>query len=369
MRWYVVDALDKAFGRTKKCLFEPFDFWKWMKLAIIVMLIGGSGGNFNGGGNSYSSNDYTLPDSGPAGSFSEAFAGFFDQMPTAPDLGLIIGIIVLIFVLILFFSYVSSVMEFVFVDSLVSNDVRFWEYSRRYLRKGLGLFAFRILVGIILLAIIALMALPFVLPLIASSGGNFADNIGIAIISFMFLLISIILVAAIIGGIISSFINLSIPVAIYTETGIFRAFANVFGQFRKDWQQIIGYWFGRIVLGIAVAIVVGIVLLMVIIAVGLFFLLADALFYFVLSALLPGSDIAIWIILVPIILIELIIFIFLLAFVALPGRVFMKYHMITFLQQWYPEVEIPVFDMQEINEVEKEGEEDGEGEEGSVIES
>jgi hypothetical protein len=350
MTWYVVDALDKAFGRTKKCLFEPFDFWKWMKLVIIVMLIGGVGSNFNSGGNNYSSDGYNLPESGTTDSFTNVFTGFVDQIPTDPGMGLIIGIIVLIFVLILLFSYVSSVMEFVFVESLVSNDVRFWEYSRRYLRKGLGLFVFRILIGILFLAIIAIMALPFVLPLIDSSGGNFLDAIASNAIPLIFLLISILLVTAIIGGIISSFINLSIPVAIYTESGIFRAFSNVFRQFRKDWKQIIGYWFGRIVLGIAVGIVVAIILLIVIIAAGLFILLIDMLLYFALSAILPGSDSIVWMIIAPIILIELIFFILLLAFITLPASVFMKYHMLTFLQQWYPDVVIPVFDMQPINE-------------------
>ncbi|WP_135612510.1 hypothetical protein [Methanococcoides sp. AM1] len=358
MDWYVAEAVDKALSRTKKCLFEPFDFWKWMKLAIIVMLIGGSGSNFNGSGNSYSSNDYDFQDSGPFEGFADSFGELADQIPTsAPDLGLIIAIILFIFALILFFSYVSSVMEFVFVDSLVSNEVKFWEYSRKYLRKGLGLFAFRLLVGILLLAIIVAMALPFVLPLIVSSGQNLEETIMIAIVSAIFLLIGIILIVAIIGGIISSFINLSIPVAIYTETGIFRAFANVLGQFRKDWKQIIGYWFGRMILGIAVAIIIGILLLLVMIAVGLFLLLADLLLYFILTTIMPGSEIAIWIILVPIILIELVIFIFLLALIALPASVFMKYHMITFLQQWYPEVEIPLFDVEWVDE-EKEGEEE-----------
>ncbi|SES92705.1 hypothetical protein SAMN04488587_1619 [Methanococcoides vulcani] len=370
MRWYVVDAVDRAYARTKKCLFEPFDFWKWMKLVIIVMLIGGSGGNYNGGngggggGDGYSSNDYTLPDLGPTDSFAEAFAGIGDLIPTsAPNLGLIIAIIVFIFALILFFTYVSSVMEFVFVDSLVSNEVKFWEYSRKYLRKGLGLFTFRLLYGIILLIIIAIMALPLILPLISSSGENIAETIGMAILSTIFLLVGIILLVAIIGSIISSFINLSIPVAIYTDTGIFRAFANVFGQFRKDWKQIFAYWFGRILLGIGIAIVVGILLLIVIIAVGLFLLFADLLFYFILSTVLPGSYLAIGIILVPIILIELVFLIFLIAFIALPARVFMKYHMLSFLQQWYPEVEIPVFDVQQINE-EEEGEEEESDREG-----
>ena len=350
MTWYVVDALDKAFGRTKKCLFEPFDFWKWMKLVIIVMLIGGIGGNFNGGGNSYSSDDYNLPESSATDSFTDVFRGFADQVPTGTSQGLIIGIVVLIFVLILFFSYVSNVMEFVFVESLVSNDVRFWEYSRRYMRKGLGLFLFRVLTGILLLAIIAVMALPFVLPLIGTSGENFTDTIASNIISLIFLLISILLVTAIIGGVISSFINLSIPVAIYTESGIFRAFSYVFRQFRKDWKQIVVYWFGRILLGLVVGIAVVIISLIVMVAVGLFILFADMLLYLALSALLPGSDAIIWMILVPLILIQAILFILLLAFIALPASVFMKYHMLTFLQQWSPDVEIPVFDMQQIDE-------------------
>lgn len=350
MTWYVVDALDKAFGRTKKCLFEPFDFWKWMKLVIIVMLIGGIGGNFNGGGNSYSSDDYNLPESGSTDSFTDVFRGFANQVPTGTSQGLIIGIVVLIFVLILFFSYVSSIMEFVFVESLVSNDVRFWEYSRRYMRKGLGLFLFRVLTGILLLAIIAVMALPFVLPLIGTSGENFTDTIASNIISLIFLLISILLVTAIIGGVISSFINLSIPVAIYTESGIFRAFSYVFRQFRKDWKQIVVYWFGRILLGLVVGIAVVIISLIVMVAVGLFILFADMLLYLALSALLTGSDAIIWMILVPLILIQAILFILLLAFIALPASVFMKYHMLTFLQQWYPDVEIPVFDMQQIDE-------------------
>ncbi|WP_440952325.1 DUF7544 domain-containing protein [Methanococcoides sp. FTZ1] len=360
MDWYVVDSVDKAISRTKKCLFEPFDLWKWVKLAIIVMLIGGSGGNFNGGGNSYTPDTYRIPDSGPADGFSDMFGGFADQIPTtAPDLGLIIGIVVLIIALVLFFSYVSSVMEFVFVDSLVSNEVKFWEYSRKYLRKGLGLFTLRLLIGIILLAIIAIMALPIILPLLASRGANFEETIGMIIVSTIFLLIGMILLAAIVGGIISSFINLAIPVAIYTETGIFRAFANVFAQFRKDWKQIIAYWFGRILLAIGIAIVVGLLMLLAMAIAGLIFLMIDAIIYFTISALV-ASNIAVWMVLAPIILIELIIFIFLLAFIALPARVFMKYHMITFLQQWYPEVKVPVFDVGEIDEVEEIGEEEEE---------
>jgi hypothetical protein len=37
MSWNGIDAVDKAVSRTKRALFEPFDFWKWIKLAIIIL--------------------------------------------------------------------------------------------------------------------------------------------------------------------------------------------------------------------------------------------------------------------------------------------------------------------------------------------
>lgn len=323
-----------------------------MKLAIIVMFIGGGSGS-NGGGNTYSPDGFNLPDSGAVDSFSGFLEGFVNMIPTDPGSGLIIGMIILIFGIALFFVYVSSVMEFVFVESLVSNDVRFWEYSRMYLRKGMGLFAFRLLVGVILLVVVVALALPFVLPLLGNSGENVLDVIQDRALILIVELIVIILIVAIIGAIINSFVNLSIPVAIYGKTGIFRAFSNVIGNFRKDWQQILVYWVGRFFLGLAVGIAVVIILLVTIIAAGIFMLLVDVLLYFVLSTLLSGPDTFVWLILVPVIILQVIVFLLLISFVAMPARVFMKYHMLTFLQQWYPDTKIPVFDMQGIDMKEK----------------
>ncbi len=56
MSWYGIDAVDKAISRTRRALFEPFDFWKWVKLAIIIFFLGGSGSNFGGSGNNYRMN-------------------------------------------------------------------------------------------------------------------------------------------------------------------------------------------------------------------------------------------------------------------------------------------------------------------------
>lgn len=50
MGWYGLEAFNSAIKRTKKSLAEPFDFWKWIRLGIIIFFIGGGGmgiPNFN----------------------------------------------------------------------------------------------------------------------------------------------------------------------------------------------------------------------------------------------------------------------------------------------------------------------------------
>lgn len=343
MSWYVVDALDGAFERTKKCLFEPFDFWKWVKLTIIVLLLGG-GASFNSGGGNYSfdeSDMQNLPDF-PAGP-GDFFHGISDSI-ASNVLGYIIGAIILLILLALVLSYISSVMEFVLVESLVSNDVRFWEYSRRFLGNGFALFLFRLLIGIVFLIIIAILSLPFIYMLIGQGDGNMENARAAGIVFFILFLIIIVFVLALIGGIVGSFVNLSIPVSLYTGSSIFKAFSMVLAKFRQDWQQIILYWIGRIILSIAVGIAVGIAALIVAAIALMLFLIIDGGFYFVLSALLPGSDMWVWLLLVPVILIQIVLFILIMAFVGMPARVFVKYHMLTFLQMWYAGLEMPMFD-------------------------
>ena len=340
MSWYVLDALDRAVERTRKCLFEPFDFWKWMRLAVIVLLLGGLGSS---GGNT-SNYSYGESDMGPFADIPAGVAGPLQgiyNMFSANAFEIIAGLILLFIVLVLLFSYISSVMEFVFVESLVKNDVRFWEYSRRYLGKGFGLFLFRLLIGLFMLAIIAVVAFLFLYPYITGYAvANFpASNIFLILL----LIFAIILVFLVFGGLVNSFIGLSIPVALYTNNNIFRAFSLVLRRFRQDAGQIVLYWIGRIILSIAAAIVVGILALIVIVAALLIALVVDGLIYLLITSLLPGSML-VWLVLAPLILVQFILFILALAFVSVPAQVFLRYHLITFLQAWYPEMTIPVFD-------------------------
>jgi hypothetical protein len=342
MSWYVADAIDRSVERTKKCLLEPFDFWKWMKLAIMVLFIGGAGFNGGSGGNySFDESDISSVPATPAGA-----TDIIQQIDSwaAANLFEIAFVLILLFVFfLLLFTFISSVMEFVFVESLVKNDVRFWEYSRRYLGKGLGLFLLRLLIGLFMLIIIAAISLPFIYSALDGSAANVPDFPESNVFLFLLLLFAIILVLVVAGSLISSFIGLSIPVALYTGNNIFRALSMVLRKFRQDAGQIVLYWIGRIVLSIAAAIVVGILALVIIVAAVLIVLVIDGLLYLAITTLLPES-ILVWIVLVPLIFIQFILFILALAFVSMPAQVFLRYHLLTFLQVWYPEITIPVFD-------------------------
>ncbi|MBN2110670.1 MAG: hypothetical protein JW705_06240 [Methanosarcinaceae archaeon] len=344
MSWYVLDAVDGAFERTRKCLFDPFDFWKWVKLIIIGVLIGG-GANFNGGSgnlNTFDGSDVSAFKDMPTG-HSDLLHSISDNI-AADALGYLIAAILLILLLVLILSYISSLMEYVLVESLVSNDVRFREYSRRFLGKGFGLFLLRLMISVIYLVIIATITLPFILYIIRQPEEAVVNSIIAMLVYFLFIFIFAGLILAVVGAIINSFVNLAIPVSLYTGSDIFRAVSMVLKKFRQDWEQMIVYWAGRTILSIAVtiAVIIGVVIVLAIAA--LMLLAIDGLLYFTLSALLSGSESAVWMILIPLVLVQIFLLMLIIGFVTMPARVFVKYHMLTFLQMWYPQLEIPMFD-------------------------
>ena len=76
---------------------------------------------------------------------------------------------------------------------------------------------------------------------------------------------------------------------------------------------------------------------------GLFgFLIFDGVLYFLFSLLVSESFI--WILLTPFIIIELFLILGTLFFLSVPFVVFMKYHLLSFLEAWFADAEIPFFD-------------------------
>ncbi|HEY9246042.1 MAG TPA: hypothetical protein VIO11_04265, partial [Candidatus Methanoperedens sp.] len=108
---------------------------------------------------------------------------------------------------------------------------------------------------------------------------------------------------------------------------------------------IIVYWVVRLILGLVAGIIVG--LAAVILGIVLLIILAipGIILYFLVPGLFHIANVLFWIVMIPYALIVLTIFVLFILFAAAPGSVFMKYHMLTFLQLWYKDAKIPFFTM------------------------
>ena len=338
---YSIDALGSAFEKTKKALIQPFDFWKWIKLGIIVILLGGSGGggggHSNGSGQQFDGKDFN------GESIDAQIEEMFDQISQFIQqykTYILIGVVAFLGI-ILILSYISNVMEFVFVESLVSNQVKFWAYSGKYLGLGFNLFIIRFILGLAALLLFIIAMLPIILPVLQSPE---TFNVGL-FIGGMLWFIAVILMLAVIFGIIDSFINLSIPLAMYNNTGIIASVNKVYNNCKAGWGHIIVYWVIRIILRVVVAIIVGIPILILFLMIFAILAGIGALMYFVLSTIGAGSFV--WLVLTPYALVVFVLFITFILLASVPAPVFIKYHMLSFLQAWYPDAGLPFFDAEE----------------------
>ncbi|AKB44283.1 DUF7544 domain-containing protein [Methanosarcina vacuolata] len=343
MSWYAIGAVDRALSRTREALLEPFDFWKWVKLAIITFLLGGvssygNTSNYNIGSGDLKNNfsfiePGQMPDL-PFDMHSIAF-GYIYQVP---HLATVAALIISLIILVLIFSYISSIMEFVFVESLVRNEVKFWAYSRKFLGKGFRLLLVRLVFGLVFLALFGLSLLPLI-PVIREVPSDFSLPASLG--GFLWI-VGVIIVLIMLAVAINSLLSLAIPLAIYRNKGILSAFKLVLGNFRKSWREVIVYWFVRLLLDIGITILAIFLFVLVVLVLGIAFLIFDVALYFLFSSLL--SDFLLWLLLIPFIVIELILVMGTLFFLGVPLSVFLKYHLLSFLEAWYENAEIPFFD-------------------------
>jgi len=336
MAWHSIDAIEGAFQRTQHALIEPFDFWKWLKLGIIAFLIGGGGGGSYNSGNNMTNlgredNLFSSPDG-----VIESISQFWNQYI----------IFILIFVglfifIILLFSYISSLMEFVFVESLVTNVVAFWAYSRKYLGMGFNLFIIRLMLGLSFLLLFIIAMLPIFIPVFNTLNAHGTIDLKLIIPGILWL-ISVSFIFAIAGGIINSFINLSIPLAMYRNTGIITAFSNIFNAFKSDWKQIIVYWILRFILSLIIGFVMLIIALVFIFTLIIVAIAFGLILYSILSVLGQGTgDVLFWMVMILFGAIVMAIILLISIFISVPASVFTKYYMLTFLENWYTDVKIP----------------------------
>ena len=244
MTLHAFDDIDDAVQATRSFLF-PFERGTCLRLALVVFFIGGAGMNVPVTG-------FNAPPTTPG-----APGGPGDGLPQLTDtvLFVIAAIVVIALVLALVFAFVGSVMEFVLVESLRSESVHVRRYWGRYWRRGARLFGFRVVLGLMALAIggglVAIVALPAL-----TGAGSLSVGLLIALLPVFFL---VALLFGLLYGFTSAFV---VPTMLLENCGVLAGWRRMWPVIRTEWKEYVAYavlaWLFQAVLAMIVAMIVGI---------------------------------------------------------------------------------------------------------------
>lgn len=246
MPWYAVDALDDALDATK-LLLVPVDARQWLRLALVVFFLGGTGG----GGPSATAGSST---GGPTATGPVPGApGGEVHFPFSPEEALSIGLAVVLVGLTLgvLYALVGSVMEFVFVESLRRQHVRIRRYADQHLGRALRLFGFRIALGLL----VVVPAGGIALGVLSAVSGEPRVSIGLLAVFVPLLILLGILVAAI-DVFTTHFV---VPVMIARNVGVLAGWRRFWPTLTSEWKQYGVYALVRVGLALAVGVVASIV--------------------------------------------------------------------------------------------------------------
>jgi|AntRauMinimDraft_4_1070384.scaffolds.fasta_scaffold02063_3 hypothetical protein len=249
MSLYAVDAIDDALSATRSFLW-PFDRGRWLRLALVVFFVGGAGGfpsfQFSGGAPTGTGPGTSLPPGLPS---PEAV------VPGVVELLLIAGVFALIAAIVFGLLFVGSVMEFVFVESLRREAVSVRRYWRDNWRVGARLFGFRLLLGVLTLAVVLSVLAVALSPV-------FLGNERL-VIGTMLLAIPVFFAVAVVSGLLGAFTtNFVVPIMLVEDRGVLAAWRRFWPTLTAQWKQYAAYVVISFVLQIAVGIVTSIVVVL-----------------------------------------------------------------------------------------------------------
>jgi len=193
----VADPITPAIERTKKVLFQPFEFSKWIHLGFCAFLAylgeGGANvpsfqGNWGGGGQG-----------GP--NFDEIHTKIMDNLTLIVVIA--VAAVLFLFVLGVVFTWLGSRGKFMFIDGIVHNRGDVVQPWREFRREGNSLFGFRILFG---LGSFAVFLLVIAIALALAWGDIQAKAFGAGALAGLLLGLCLVLVVALVQGVVILFL-------------------------------------------------------------------------------------------------------------------------------------------------------------------
>jgi len=231
----------------------------WLLLAVVALLTGGASNTTSGG-----SNVGNL--GGGSGTPATGMPDVGHVVATLP--GWVWGVVALVVLLGLVLAVLGAILQFTFVEALCTGDVEIRRTVAAHWGKGVRLFLFNLVLGVVVLATFAVAILPLVLGLAA--GALFLLLIPVAVL--------LALLVALVLGFTRAFV---VPVMLAEDAGVlaaWRRFASVLAGDPLEYLVFAVVNFVLlIVLGIALGIAAAVVGIAVVIPVGIVFGLPFAL--------------------------------------------------------------------------------------------
>jgi hypothetical protein len=324
-----IDALNDAMKNTRRVLFRPVDRKKWLYLALVYLLAGGSGGSGSGGGGS-SGRDHS--GHGALSGLPEWFRKFLTDLKALESMAIVLTTIAIVGVMaiLLLFVYVNCVFQFIFIQCIAENRILIGEYWHRFKRQGTSYLLWILSFSVIAVGALAIIfGVPIALLYPSITAGTLPLSIQIILIVlgiglFMFT----IFVMAIIGVITR---DLVIPIMVGKEESVVGAWKLLIPSLRKDLAQVLLYFLIKMAIGLGMALVSLIAVLIACVICGIVFGLPALLVYLFLTVAkitagpLIASIGAFWI------LAALLALIFMTAVMVLPAGVYERSYNMAFL--------------------------------------
>jgi hypothetical protein len=327
------DCISPAIAQTKKQLFAPFRFKRWMRLAIVCMLTGEFSGGGSGGGN------FNYPIHHDKGSRSFAALPHMDWGTLLPWIPWIAAGVLLLFLLALAFIYVACVYRFVLFESVLRDQCQLKGSWKRWKVLGGSYFLWTLsLSAISFFGMALLFGVPLLLAWQAGIFHHPGDHLAVLIlggIALFFLFLFFVVVGAVIALFAKDF---CVPIMAVDDVGVMEAWRRLLPILGAEKLAFAFYVVMKIVLAIAAAILTGIVAVVVILVLLIPLGIAGVVIFFGAKALGATFDlltISILVILGGVLLTGLL---YLMAIISTPSMVFFQSYVLHFIGSRYPAV-------------------------------
>ncbi len=223
MAWHAVEAIEEAAKETRELLL-PFNLGLWAKLTLLTILTGSGLSTLSA---QFSMNTGQL-----------TYLGGLVQQSVTNMNSLIIMVAGLTVFLSIIFLLVTSIAEFAFFKSLMKRESYIRKYFRENLWKGFSFAAYRVITGVLTLALILFVFLAF----------SFNPFVGVLMLLMALLVFAVFTVFDLLVR------DLVLVEMIEEQQGLIESLKTTWREFRPQWKQIAVYVVVRVVLVAAVGV-------------------------------------------------------------------------------------------------------------------